>query len=498
MPTPEKAPAALPPSRTAAALLLVATLGAACMLTPANGDALCSKDTPLTFGGFVPTADATVVVEASTSAAGPFVTVAQTLSNHVASTTDLFEWRTGAVIATWASTRGGYETFVRARVLGSGSSSFTLITFDNATVGGGDSGLACLIRNWAREGTSAAFTCRSASSPIVHLTAPLASTCSCALSHTGNVNISRVEDVEQWKCLQTLDGNLTAYAPSSYLPGFTLPALNSITGSVTIDYSPPGFRGLGPPQVRDINFPALTTIGGGVNASFTNSGIVGPVIDVDMPLMTSLGGDITATIQHSSPNLKGLSGLITMPGNVSLHGVSDLFAFQFLNHLEHVSGNVLIDSGNSTGGMFGALVSIDGNLVLQHPLLYATFGFGNLQTIGGSFQLLATEWPPMGPHLFGQLASVGGALTVSEVGPHDFSRLGAASLNVGGLTVTNADLCSMNAAALHVATGGAITITGNAHLTNADANAFVTAQQLAGWTGPMPMVSGNGAGGACP
>jgi hypothetical protein len=478
------------------------TASAGCMIKPANGDVLCRRSAPITFSGYA-SAQNTVWIEAAPSAAGPFVATPlpsvfpATQVNLQGNTA--YSWATGGPIpnSAWAPTATGYETFVRA--MGGNGPTSGLITFDNAVLGGGTSGLACFVANSADLGT-AIKKCVSKQSPIVHLTAPKPANCACPTTYTGDVVIATVEDVDHWHCLTQLDGALTITGgKASYLPGFTLPALQTVTGSVSIDYSPsPGL--FGPMKPLSIDLPSLIAIGKGLSLSL-EPGIDPGTVDVKLNALTSVGGDIVGNFPESNSTLSGLGSLTSVPGDVTLLGEGDFHAGAFLPALMHVGGSVHIESGFHSAQFLQALETVAGDLTLALLVIDQNLLLDNLVSVGGSVHVLSVTWPtPLLPSLH----AIGGALDISPaptltdaLGPADLSMIGSSSLSAGALTIEQSSkITAMNGSHLTITGNGAISVTDNPNLLACDVDKFVATQTAAGWAGTQTN-SGN-LGPPCP
>ena len=133
------------------------------------------------------------------------------------------------------------------------------------------------------------------------------------------------------------------------------------------------------------------------------------------------------------------------------------------------------------------LVSLDALRNFAQPIL------NGLQTVGGDLSILGSYW--INTRLVA-LTSVAGTLHIGGyLGgslPPGVS-MGGASLAIGALSLIDSHFNGLPFnAATSIASSGAITIQDNALLCQASVDDFVTAQQDAGWAGPLATSNNTG------
>jgi hypothetical protein len=477
--------------------LLVPLAVAGCMNDPENGDAVCASSAPTTLAGYTLAANQTVVIESASAPAGPFTPFATAKSSWQGTLTGGYRWATGAVIPGWSGGRTGQTVHVRARLETGGRIPILLYTYDNAVEGGGQSGFACILEALANGENAlfAAFDCRSPESPVVTLSAPGASTCECPTSFTGSAVVNDAESAARFACLESLDGDLLV--ARSYLTAVSIPSLHTVTGDVTLDYTPdPAYQPQTAPS-RTIALPALATIGGDLLLRAT-----APALGAGYPLglaaVTSIGGGVRLDFDGVvNFNVQGLAGVTSVPGDVVVEGGGDLFPSGFLPNLVAVGGDLEVETNHSLGAMFGSLETVAGDYTVRSDdgdvIILGAFQ-GPLAGVGGTLRLEGCSTNVSG--LWPALASVGGSLELIENAPPALSDLGSASLVVGGLVVDATAIQQMDAAHVSVSGAGPIAITDNPQLDTCDAETFVATQQAGGWSGTAT-IAGNG-GASCP
>ncbi len=483
--------------RVALSVCFVPTLAAACMTGPTNVSERCGTDEQVHFAGYTLAASQAVSIQASTTATGPWVEIAtattSTSSIDLAGIS-LYAWSADAMVPSWTPIVGGQEAFVRSRLASGG---FTLVTFDNAATSGTVGGVQCVITEVIAgvPVATAVSSCQSPDSPVVRLTAPTVSDCPCppGIVHVGDVTITDPADLVTYECVETIDGNLDV--PLGVFVDVELPQLAEVTGSVTLDLNW-AWTGVGDHQ-RNVDLPALSTIGGDVGVDWDNIAVPGPTINIGLDATTTVGGDITIDVHSVNYNLQGLDNLVTHAGDLSIVGsTGDVSGSAFAPNLVDIGGDLLFEPGYTVSWMFQALQTVGGNVTLDGGFWDpGNSGFGVMQTIGGDLTLTNTQNAPIGD-LFDALTSVGGALILRETDVQQLSHVMPLAVSVGSLALElNDDLDTLDGS-ITVDVAGAITITDNPALDTCDAETFVADQVAAGWAG-AETISGNG-GASCP
>lgn len=472
-------------------------LSSACLTTPANVSERCGTEDEVLFSGYTVNPGDTVSIQYSTSPTGPWteITTATTSSNGVLfGGIDIYRFSVRAEVPGWASTGGGYETYVRAHLASSG---FTLITFDSAATSGTVSGIQCTLDaviNGGDDLVTAVTNCASPDSPVVAMTAPSSSTCPCpsGIVHVGDVTINAATDLDTYRCVETIDGNLEVPANATF--DVQLDQLAEVTGDVTLDYD---WIGAGPDYVRTIDLPSLATVGGNLDVHWDDIVTPNPLLDFGLGAVTSVGGDITIDVHSVNYTMLGLGALVSYAGNFSIIGSSgDVAGSSFASSLTTIGGDLLFEPGYGVFWMFQALETVGGNVTLNGGFWGpSNSGFGSLQSVGGDLTLFDSQHPPIGD-LFDSLDTVGGTFTLEATEVQEIVHLTPQPLAVGALVVQDNDDFIDFGSNLTVDPAGAITIVDNVTLDTCDAETFVDDQTAAGWGG-VATISGNG-GASCP
>ncbi|MEM7157953.1 MAG: hypothetical protein AAF799_34245 [Myxococcota bacterium] len=488
----------MPNSRSASlAFASALLLSSACLTTPANVSERCGTEDEVLFSGYTLNPGDTVSIQYSTSPTGPWteITTATTSSNGVLfGGVDMYRFSVRAEVPGWASTASGYETYVRAHLASAG---FTLITFDTAATSGTVSGIECVLDAVINNGDdviTAVGNCSSPDSPVVEMTAPASSTCPCpsGVVHVGDVSITAAADLDTYRCVEVIDGNLEVPANATF--DVQLDQLAEVTGDLTLDYD---WIGAGPTYVRTIDLPALATVGGDLGVHWDDIATANPTLGFGLDAITSVGGDITVDVHSVNYTMIGLGSLVTHPGNFSIIGSSgDVAGSSFASGLTTIGGDLLFEPGYGVFWMFQGLETVGGDMTLNGGFWGpSNSGFGALQSVGGDLTLFDSQQPPIGD-LFDSLDTVSGTLTLDHTEVQEIVHLTPLSLSVGALVVQDNDVFTDFGLAVTVDPAGAITVVDNAALDTCDAETFVADQTAAGWAG-VATISGNG-GASCP
>jgi hypothetical protein len=466
----------------------------ACVGAPANDAPLASTRSAVSFSGYDLSPSSDVRLEVASQKSGPFVQFATTKTSEQAVTlqdgTKLYAWKTSSVVPQWRPACGGSETYVRAR----SQSGYYLFTYEGEGPGGEPSGVACVLQKLSDgESTfSALASCASADSPVIRLTAPNGGL---PTTHVGDVTVTTQAQADAYACIQQITGSLTI-GQSSEL-SIALPALQQVSGDLTLAWvrDPLGTNFL--PQVRSIDLSALHSVGGDLVGTY--HGVAADYISFDMRLeaLTTVGGDISLELLNTTNgDLQGFDSMLSHGGAITvLGGSGDAAWYSLFPNLDHVTGDVHVRTGHSTYGIMRKLTGVAGDLWIEGALLHTegvTGSFPLLQTVTGDLSLTDIGTAGGNP-IMKVLASVGGALSISDSGVNlSTLALGApAGVQLHGLALQdNTSLATWSNASWHVVGSGAISIVGNPSLPACAAEDFVEAQQSAGWTG-TPTLSGN-------
>lgn len=478
--------------------VLMALTSAACVSAPADDTPLATTRSVVSFSGYDLSPSSAVELEVAPQKSGPFVQFATAQTSAQAITlqdgTKLYPWRVSSAVPSWKPICGGSEAYVRAR----SQSGYFLLTYEGEGEGGAPSGVACVLDKLADgEPTLASMvSCASPDAPVIRLTAPSGGL---PTTHSGDVTVSTQAEADLYACIEQIDGSLTI-AESGEL-SIAMPALQQVTGDLSLAWVRDPAVSSFLPQVRSIDLSALHTVGGSVVGTY--HGIAADYISFDMRLeaLTSVGGDISLELLNTSNgDLQGFDSMLAHTGNITvLGGTGDAAWYGLFPSLESVTGDVHVRTGHSTYGIMGELTSITGDLWVEGSLLQTGGGSGSfplLQTVTGD--LTFTDLGTAGAGAIVQaLTSVGGVLSISDTGAFlESLTLGAAAgVALHGLTLANnANLATWDNTNWHVVGSGAISIVDNPSLPACAAEDFVAAQQAAGWTG-TPALAGNP---ACP
>jgi hypothetical protein len=476
------------------ALALVVLTGCANLQSPRNGQQVCGANADVAFTGYIPFAGKSVQIQIATAATGPWTTVgtatSATSNPYTLDGANYYKFSKSFQLSKWTSVAEGgaqLHTFVRARVYVDGGFVpnpywVQLTTFD----ANGATPLECLSArvNAGDTGPEANSYCASDESPVVELFAPPQTTCGGCTNVVvnGNVTIDSPLTAAQYVCTQTVNGSVTVTQGAPEV--VALPALQTITGNVTFDYSfPIVYSGSPSFRRRFIELPVLSSIGGDVSLD-ANRRQGAKLVPNGMDAVTSVGGDITITLYDANPNVFG--GLTSHEGNITIQGYQngqlDVNIGASFENLTEVTGDVLVRRFFATNGVLNALEVIDGNLTVSELRFYPSQSFQGLETVTGDF-----EWNYMKQHggPWTNTVTVGGdlAFTGHLAWATNLSLLPVGAAPVHGLRIqNNAGLNNLTGTSFQVGAGD-IVISGNPALSQCQVNTFLAAQQAGGWTG---------------
>lgn len=449
-----------------------------CVLSPENGEAVAT-DGVVSFWGQGTSAGQVFNVRSSATASGPFTTLASVATESTPTTlggSSVYEWRVDVAIPAWTDLAGcEQEAFVRAT-----TGSYNAITFDEGN------GLVCILEEYfgGMGLLNAALECQSGDSPVARITRTVSSV------HVGDVAILTQADADALACVGTIEGTLSVLdSPSA--PSISLPDLVEVTGDVDLVYSRDPSSVLPFPTIRAIDLPELTTIGGSLSADYP--GLGGDVANLDLHLenVASIGGDVTVTANTFNLDLAGLDGLTTIPGDLTVvSSGADYTAYGWLASLTSVDGDVYLESGNTSVGLWSNLEDVGGDLTLQDVFLPpSTSNFAALQTVGGNLSLLDLDAIALLglPVQFPSLSDVGGTLRLHDLSNFEYLAIGdvAAGLDVGAMELDSNGLLQLEPTHWVVGSGGTISITNDSGLSTCQVDAFAATQGGLGWSGTL-------------
>jgi hypothetical protein len=355
----------------------------------------------------------------------------------------------------------------------------------------GSSTLHCLsLRVQAGDtGIEANEYCSSGESPVVEVLAPAQTTCGGCTNVVvnGNVTINSPLSAAQYVCTETINGSLTVTEAAPEV--VALPALETITGNITADYSFPFvYQNANTYRRRFIDMPALTSIGGDVSLEAKRwEGT--KAVPNGLDAVTSVGGDITITLWDANPNV--FAGLTSHTGNITIQGFVngqlDVNIGGSFENLTEVTGDVLVQRFFATNGVLNSLETIDGNLTVGELRFYPELSFTSLESVSGNFEFnkmkqLGGPWA--------NAVTIGGELRyIGHTSMANFSALPLAGAQVHALRIENNTVLSSLTGTTFQVGSGDIFISGNPALSQCQVDTFLAAQQAGGWTGDA-IVSG--------
>jgi hypothetical protein len=494
--------------RSRLAVFLVVLGASACVTSPRNNDSVASKQSVVTFQGAGLEPLKQVRVEASSSAAGPFVQI----PNVGASTSLLpsynvpmsggqslplygFTFTTPIPTARWHSLRGQCataETFVRLR---EGASTYYRTFEKNMSPN------TCIQSklNAGFPPGEAFEACTSDDSPVIRLTVGGTTTV-----HVGDVVIDDAADVTALVCVKEIQGSLlvTASAPKA----ISLPSLERVTGDVELVYTsyipdpPPmtvpyqaqrcGATHWVTADVRRFNLPLFTEVGGDLTlrqeGSFSGNASTQP-IDLHLNALTSVGGDLSIEIFQFGGSPCGLTAVTDLPNDVSLifhTGEVGSVISGLMPAATEVGGTLTINGGhNSFGNPLGAVTQVGGLSIFKSSGLDG-FHFPLLTDVLGQVYL---EGVGIGSNPNG-LAHVG-SLVVVDASYSSLQQVGGPSLIVDSALELNdngnlSTLLNGGTSKITLAPTASFTLASNPLLPASQICGFVSYEQSIGWSGP--------------
>jgi hypothetical protein len=488
-------------------LLLTLALGG-CMTGPANGDNLATVDTPVDFVGYTTVQSGVVVIEAGPTTNGPFSAIGYTTADRIPIDTSsdgwtFYQWRASGLpipLAYWGYEGTNRVVYARSYSILSNNQPFYHYTFDNAaTSPRHENWQSCIGREWSTKHQplqTAVNICKSSNSPLARITTPCVGLdCPCLSFDTlqGDWMISSPQDILAHRCTNHITGNLTI----NPMANATIPHLAQVDGNVILPLAPVG----GTNQLPNISAPALTTVGGAVQIH-VNQFPTGGMLQLGLDQLSQVGNGVSIQAMTQTVAISGLPALTTAP-SVSMQFDGNVQIVGLLPNLATVTGDVTVSNSIGLHGLLPGLQSVHGNLSIAYrggAMLPADdIGLGHLATVGGTLHLENTPWAGWsGPapafrmltSVAGSLEVVGTSLTTLDLGA---SRLAVGSVYVDGNTLLGA----VTPTRIAVGSGGDITIVNNPALPECNAQAFITAQTNAGWTGTS-FTDGNDTTATCP
>jgi len=488
---------------------LIFVLGAAaCVTSPRNNDSVASKQSVVTFQGAGAEPSKQVRLEASSSAAGPFVQIPNVgASTSLSPTYNVpmsggsllplygFTFTTPIPTAYWHALRGQCataETFVRVRE----GASMYYRTFEKNM-----SPNTCIQAklNAGFPPGEAFEACTSPDSPVIRLTVGGTTTV-----HVGDVVIDDAADVAALVCVKEIQGSLlvTASAPKA----ISLPSLERVTGDVELVYTsylpdpPPmaasyqalrcGATHWVTADVRRFNMPLFTEVGGDLTlrqeGSFSGNVSTQP-IDLHLNALTSVGGDLSIEIFQFGGSPCGLTAVTDLPNDVTLifhAGEVGSVVSGLMPAVTEVGGTLTINGGhNALGNPLGAVTQVGALSITKVPGL-SNFHFPLLTDVLGQVYLegLGIGGNPSG------LAHVG-SLVVVDSTYTSLQQIGGPSLIIDSALELNDNpflsaLLNMGSSKVTLGSTASFTLAANPALPASQVCGFVTFEQGIGWSGP--------------
>jgi hypothetical protein len=319
-------------------------------------------------------------------------------------------------------------------------------------------------------------------------------------THHGNVSIVGQTDADHYRCVNTLDGNLSISGGVS--PVISLSRLRKVTGnlSVTLDrsevVSPQGNTIV----MSTLSAPLLKAVNGSLALTMTNSyGSTGSskTWKFGLDALTHVGGDIALDNQAGvGGHVQGVASLALAKKSVTIHWTAtDYWEDGFIPKLARVDGDLSLHADNLPifQTMFKVLTEVKGNLSIDgkgdfrnyHPLPELTKVGKDLVLDG--FEQYCDARP------FPKLTSVGERLRISHGTTRGFfgPEHPPQALSLGGLLIAHDGATRLPfTSKVLVAAGGAVRITDNAALCQCHVDHFVDQLHHDGWSG-TPITSGN-------
>jgi hypothetical protein len=498
---------------------LCALAPTACMYSPENGQEYCGIEAPVHIAGRLLGTPNGLVTISALDASGAWVDIGTATSagtpsydihnNATGTQEQYYDWDMGTralAPAFWRVEGNQRVAYIRPRQ----ARGSAFVYFDRPglrTPAMGPDWLSCALSRWGQPNTKNLYEAISScgtGGDSVRIVAPLESTCPCPSEVVlGNdLTIDSPAQLGTLRCLVEVQGNLSIRNTAT-LASVKLPALRKVDGDLIIDYTPPA----GQAQTqRTINLPALTSVGDDLNVKYTGRGAA-TTLDLQLPDTVAIGGDVTVagdaalgangTPASGAITLVGLRAVASIGGDLILGLGTDVDTSGFLAALTDVGGSVRLAAAGSVTGFLPSLVHVAHDVVVSHldgaaPRSDSLGGLGSLDAVDGQVTLQGTRWPGFTGEspAFGRLTRVAGALRLLGTRLTAFD-LGTASLHLGSLELSsNGELTAMPPRALRVVADGEVAVIGNAKLPTCQIEAFLIAQQDAGWAGAYA-VDGN-------
>lgn len=448
----------------------------ACMTSPENGQQVAS-DGAVTFRGASPTAGRVFELQSSATPNGPFSTIGSVAaSQDPIPGLDVFGWSLDGTISTWSDIGGcQQEAFVRAK-----SGPYFAATFDEG------SGLSCLLDevNAGQSPYSAMVACKSDDTPVARVTREFHTT------YTGDVTLSSQSEADAFACVGVIEGSLTIADNPAELH-ISLPSLQAVTGDVSLAYTRDPASGCCPPNVRMIDLPTLTSIGGDLQMSYQGLNGDTTILDVGLDSVTFIGGNVELSADTFNLDLAGLGAVTQLSGSVTVDSTgSDFFFIDFLSDLVALDGDLYFRTSNVAIQPWPDLEYVGGDLTVDDAALRTEppgVAFPKLTAVGGDLSLHGTSFDNPSSNAFRALNTIGGALTLD--GCENSGRLvigdDAAGLAVHSLHLSTNDLSELLPTNIELGSNGAIVITDHPNLTACEASAFAAHQNGLGWSGSL-------------
>lgn len=304
----------------------------------------------------------------------------------------------------------------------------------------------------------------------------------------GDVEIRTQAEADALGCATVIHGSLSVRPDE---PVVTLPNLVEVTGDVRIeveDTMPDDFQ---PAEVAAL--PMLQHVGGSLRFHHFN-GHYGSDVQIDLPMLTSLSGNLSLTLSSFNTQVDGLPALASVGGNLDIEAEGDCYIGGLLEALVSIDGDLRIHAhgAGSSGDILRGLKRVGGDVQLESLGGQYPDVLNHLESVGGFLRLRNTYW--IEDH-FPALLSVGGPFVVegNRMSSTDAAQVGASNLSIGALALKQTPLKTLPlAASARVSSNGSITIEDNTQLCQSSVDAFIAAQEAAGWAGVLSVAGNDG------
>ncbi|MES1185812.1 MAG: hypothetical protein ABUL60_18510 [Myxococcales bacterium] len=366
------------------------------------------------------------------------------------------------------------------------------------------------------------------------------------LQHCGDVTITSQADADQYQGISVIVGNLTirggnhvvqsdTHGNDFYEPNvaLVLPDLVQVTGTLDVDgehsakIDLPGLARVGEDvdviirrfatfdgtavSVAGINqllTPALASVGGDVTLKAIREqpvpGATGSKqFEFGLDQVTTIGGSVIVEDQSLPGSVRGLRGLVSIPGNLYIDWKNnDLESQDLLTHVTSVTGDVELLASHNARYLMPELVKISGNLTIAPSsansapsVVQLQYGqvFPKLAKVGGDLVLDRTAPPGCHDQAFPALKKVIGHVIVQGAKmAGSLGITGATPLTVGGVEIRDSNGTFPFFSDLQLSGDARVVLEDNPDVCSCSLDQFENDLAAAGWTGTVERVGTNG------